>query len=107
MTTHKAFFGDAEREFKLTARLIPELERLTGVGIGALCRRVFAGDFSIADARETIRLGLIGAGTSPIEAQSLVSAYVDARPLGEFYPLAVDILSVLWFGAAKNEAAPQ
>jgi len=43
--THRVFFGDRERDFKITPKLIAELERQTGVGVGALCKRLFAGDF--------------------------------------------------------------
>jgi hypothetical protein len=42
-TAHRAFFGDAEHSFRLTPELIVELEAKTGTGIGALCRRLFAG----------------------------------------------------------------
>jgi hypothetical protein len=104
-TMHTGFFGDAERDFKITPELILELERKTGAGIGGLCRRLFAGDFHHADTVETIRLGLIGGGTTPAEAAALVAAYATPRPLAETYPLAVSILEVLWFGTAKAEQA--
>lgn len=100
--THRAFFGDGERNFLLTPELIVELERKTGAGIGALCRRLFAGDFKHADVCETIRLALIGGGTSPKEADALVAAYAIKRPLSEIFPLAVAILNALWFGDAKK-----
>jgi hypothetical protein len=96
--THRAFFGDAERDFLLAPELIIELERKTGAGIGALCRRLFAGDFKHSDVCETLRLGLIGGGTSPKEADALVAAYALRRPLSEIFPLAVAILNKLWFG---------
>ena len=66
--THTGFFGDGERNFLLTPELIVELERKTGAGIGSLCRRLFAGEFKHAEITETIRLALIGGGTSPKEA---------------------------------------
>ena len=47
MTDLKAFFGDAERTFKLTPALIVELERKTGAGIGGLSKRIFAGEFKV------------------------------------------------------------
>jgi hypothetical protein len=100
--THKAFFGDAEYAFRITPELIVELERKTGAGIGGLCRRLFAGDFKHADIIETIRLALIGGGTSPVNADALVAAYAVARPLSEIYPLAVSILEFLWFGSKKG-----
>lgn len=106
-TTFHGFFGDRERDFRITATLIPELERQTGAGIGSLCRRLFAGDFSHADLQHTIRLGLIGAGETPERAAELIAAYVIDRPLSETYPLAVSILERLWFGAAKPEEASE
>jgi hypothetical protein len=100
--THRAFFGDGERDFLLTPELIVELERKTGAGIGGLCKRLFAGDFRHQEITETIRLALIGGGTSPKEADALVAAYAIKRPFGEIFPLAVKILEALWFGTAKK-----
>src|SRR5665213_1223870 len=105
--THHAFFGDGEHDFRITPELVIELERKTGAGIGGLCRRLFAGDFRHADVIETIRLALIGGGTSPKDADSLVAAYAVVRPLAETYPLAVTILETLWFGAKKGGADGQ
>jgi hypothetical protein len=95
---HVAFFGDGEHRFALTPDSIRELERLTGVGIGSLCRKVFKGDFAHVEIVETIRLSLIGAGTLPEEAAALVAAYAAPRPLNETYPVALGILEALWFG---------
>jgi hypothetical protein len=103
-TTHTEFFGDAERAFRLTPKLIGELERLTGAGIGTLCKRLFAGDFSHADICQTIRLALIGGGTDPQEAANLVNVYAADAPLRLVYPLAVSILEAAWFGVdAKTD----
>ena len=93
---HKAFFGDREREFSLTPHLIPELERLTGKGFGAIVEGVRRASF--AELVNTVRLGLIGGGTHPEEAQTLVQTYVNAHPLGEVHLLALDILHDLWTG---------
>lgn len=101
-TTHVAFFGDCKRKFAFTPALIAELERKCGVGIGGLCKRLFAGDFMQADIIETIRLGLIGAGTPPDLAAMYIETYAIGRPLNETYPIAVGILEALWFGAAKE-----
>lgn len=103
-TSHRQFFGDAEYSFKLTPPMILELERKTGAGIGGLCRRLFNGEFKHNEIIETIRLALIGGGTAPATAASLVAAYVGNRPLSESYPIAVSVLEVLWFGR-KREAA--
>jgi hypothetical protein len=104
-TTHRAFVGDSERVLRLTPGLILELERVTGVGIGALCQKLFNGAFHLAEVTETIRLALIGGGETPQRAAELVTTYVTPRPLGETYPLAVAILEAAWFGTAKGDAA--
>lgn len=99
---HKAFFGDRERDFSLTPHLIPEYERVTGKAIGATMDNLRR--MSFAEITCTVRLGLIGGGAHPSEAQSLVQAYVNAHPLGELHLLALDILTDLWSGP---EAQPR
>lgn len=104
MIQHTAFFGDGEQTFALPFPLIEELQRKTGVGIGALFQRVRSLAFNVADLSEIIRLGLIGGGMKPEEALTMVQTYVEARPLGETYPVAMGILSTMWFG---NDDAAQ
>lgn len=101
--THTAFFGDTERDFRLTPALILELETKTGAGIGTLCRRLFAGEFSHSDVLDTIRLALIGAGETPERAAQLIAAYAADRPLSEVFPLSVAILECLWWGKAQDD----
>lgn len=101
--THTCFFGDRDRAFALPPAMIAELERLTGAGIGGLCRRLFAGEFHHAHVVETIRLGLIGGGEMPQRAAELVATYAATRPLAETYPLAVAILETAWFGSSQDE----
>lgn len=96
--TTVAFFGDAEHPFALTKWAIDELEKLTGVGIGALTLRVPTGDFRHIEIVETIRLALIGAGMAPQTAAHMVDTYARPRPLAETFPLAVRILHRLWSG---------
>ncbi len=100
---HRAYFGDAEYDFRITPTLVIELEHKTGAGIGALCSRVFAKQFALSDIHETIRVALIGGGIAPDRAASLIASYAINRPLSETYPLAVAILDDLWFGQ-PNEA---
>src|SRR5882757_10273955 len=96
ITPHRAFFGDSDYDFRLSPILVIELEHKTGVGIGALCSRVFARQFAQSDIHETIRLALIGAGLAPERAAALIGSYAVDRPLSEIYPLAVAILDDLW-----------
>jgi hypothetical protein len=102
MIAHRAFFGDRDRDFALSPELIMELEKVTGAGIGALSRRVIAGQFQYRDLSETIRLGLVGGGETPERAAELVKVYVAGQPLNGAHALAVAILSALWFGTAKE-----
>ena len=94
---HTAFFGDAEYQFNLTPAMIRELEQKCGA-IGALCQRVFNRNFSQADINETIRLALVGGGTTPKRAAELIAAYAEGRPLIETYELAAKILERAMFG---------
>jgi hypothetical protein len=103
---HKAFFGDGERDFSLASHMIPELEKLTGKGIGAIVDDIRR--LSYAEMVHTVRLGLIGGGAHPKEATELVQTYVNAHPLGELHLLALDILTDLWTGPEaqpNNDAA--
>jgi len=103
----RQFYGDSERDFDLSKLdLVHELERKTGAGIGALFRRVIAGQFHVADIAETIRLALIGGGTAPQEADALVKAYLTNPSLAPSHVLAVSILDRLYSGPAEDEAAP-
>lgn len=100
--TKTEFFGDSEHKFALPFPLIEELQRKTGVSIGILFQRVRGLTFSIADIRETIRLGLIGGGMEPVEAFKLVKTYVENRPLVETMPVALSILELVWFGSPAD-----
>lgn len=102
---HRQFFGDADRDFRLTPELVLELERKTGSGIGSLSRRLFAGDFHQNWLLEIVRLGLIGGGEQPENAAALISAYAAPRPLMELYGLAVPIVETLMFGKEVSRPA--
>ncbi|RQH14924.1 gene transfer agent family protein [Bradyrhizobium sp. RP6] len=95
--SYTAFFGDGGHTFRLMPPQIRELETKCGP-IGALSNRMFAHSFSQADLTETIRLALIGGGTTPKRAHELIVAYVDDRPLAETYELAAKILERTLFG---------
>lgn len=101
---HTAYFGDAVRTFALSDAMIEELQHKTGIGIGALYARVRQFDFHGGDHREIIHCGLIGGGTSPVEAQRLIDAYAKDRPFGEIMTLAMDILVARWLGTDDQSA---
>lgn len=103
-TSLKVFFGDGEHRFDFDGSLIGELETLTDAGLGALFRRLVDRSFRYADLLAVLRLGLIGGGTRPEEAVRLVKVYGEGRPIEETYPVAVAVLSALWFGNAEEPA---
>lgn len=102
----RKFFGDGEREFALPARMIPELERTTGAGFGELLRKATAGSYRFAEITETIRLAMIGGGTSPEQAHALVTTYVatEGNPFVTAHMLALDILTDFYAGASDEPA---
>lgn len=102
---HTAFFGDGEHSFALTDNMITELERIADLGIGALYLRCVNMQFTLSDLVEVIRLGLIGGGATPEQAAQLTDTYGRNRPIGELYPLAMDILDARWNASDENEAA--
>ncbi len=109
MTEHRAFFGDGEKLFAFPSRdLIIELETKTGHGVGAIFRRFRNSDYSLNEVTEIIRLGLIGGGTAPQEADRLVSVYAIGRPLSEVFAVADGVITTLFFGVeAINDAIAQ
>ena len=97
------FFGDAEHRFALTDPMVAELERLTECGVGALYSRIVKQAFKASDLAQIIRLGLIGGGMAPERAAQMVQTYATDRPLGETFPLALDVLDARWFGTPTPE----
>lgn len=99
MIQHTAFFGDGEKLFAFPTReLIEELERKTGHGIGALFRRFRTNDYAFSEIIQVLRLGLIGGGTVPPEADQLVAIYGVGRPLAETFAVADGVITALFFG---------
>jgi hypothetical protein len=92
-TMVRAAFGGRERNFQLRLGEMSELERLCNAGIGEIMARLATHRFGVNDIWEPIRLGLEGAGSSPIEAQALVMRYhPPAYPIADFLQLAVQIV---------------
>lgn len=58
------------------------LEEACGAGIAQVMRRLETGAWYVNDVRETIRLGLIGAGMTPEKAMAAVKLHVDGNPSG-------------------------
>ncbi|MFG1314721.1 gene transfer agent family protein [Xanthobacter autotrophicus] len=97
------FLGDGQYEFNLSSTQIVKLEKLLSVGIGELSQRVVSGRFHHVELIETVRHGLIGAGTSHEHAANLIAVYVDGSPLKPVHTLAVEILAAAWDGTPEPD----
>lgn len=70
-----------EHEFNIAPiKCVLELEQLCNAGVSEIYNRLLAGTWHYNDVRETIRLGLIGAGMKPDKALDMVKRQVDAPP---------------------------
>lgn len=96
-------WGDGTHTFRLAIGQLRELQEKTNCGPMELVNRMLRGTWRLDDVRETIRLGLVGGGSTPIDALALVARYVDQRPLAEAVPMAQAILSVLLFGNDEDD----
>lgn len=92
-TMVRAAFGGRDRNFQLRLGELSELERLCNAGVGEIMARLATHRFGVNDIWEPIRLGLEGAGSSPVEAQALVMRYHPPNyPIADFLSLAVQIV---------------
>ncbi len=96
-------WGDGTYSFRLAFGELAELQEKTGVGPQLLLSRLIDGSWRVADAYDTIRLGLIGGGKSPVEALTLCDRYVRERPLLESLSPAKAILLAALSGVEGEE----
>lgn len=95
---------DGEDTFRLGIGEIRALQEKTGAGPDTLRRRLLSGEWFLDDIRETIRLGLIGAGLPSAQAMEKVKRAVDARPLGENVLIAATIITAAVIGVPDDPA---
>jgi hypothetical protein len=104
-------FAGRDRAFDITPiGTIEALERACNAGMGEILVRLETVRFRHADIRETIRLGLMGAGMPEPEATQLVIDNVDGRPVAPQLDLAVAIMTAYAHGvadAAKKSDGPE
>ena len=93
----EAPFGGEVRRFRLTIGGAEELEQKCDAGLPVIARRLISGEWRIADVRQTIRLGLVGAGMDDMAAQVLIQRYAE-QGLDTLRILAVAILSPILTG---------
>jgi hypothetical protein len=87
-------WANGEYLFALKGREIEALEAEcinpstngVGIGLGAIWARVMGGTWYRSDIRNIIRLGLMGGGMGPIEANRMCKTYVDDVPISSQMP---------------------
>lgn len=97
-------WGDGDHHFNI-ARIkhVAELERKCGCGIAEVFERLRSGKWYHHDVRETIRIGLIGGGSDPIQALALVEMYVDGQPWEMSVRVAFAIIAAAMVGVPGDE----
>lgn len=108
------FFGEADFRFALTIGVAQQLEEVRGeslrrqgfdpghAGLMAIQGRLSAGMFLIADIKQTLRLGLVGAGMDPEDAARLVDRHVISGYLVKAAMIAGDVLDAALSGAVDD-----
>ena len=97
-------WGSGPQAFRLTLAGIEELQDKCDCGPFELFTRLNTGTWRVHDAREIIRLGLIGAGMDPIRAFNEVKRYsFPERPLLESLPAARLILGAALSGVEDDQ----
>jgi len=105
-------FGDGTYDFQLRIGELRELKDKTGAGPMELYQRIVNQKWHVDDCREILRLGLIGAGMTPLNALDFVRRYVEQRPLFESVSPAMTVLIAAIFGPEDDikpgkEKAPE
>ena len=102
-------WADGTYTFRLGVAQLEEHDDKLKMGPVAVLGALMDGTFRHGHIRETLRLGLIGGGTSPVEAEKLCRRYVDDRPIVENLVFATAILGQAIHGKVddrgKAEAA--
>lgn len=97
-------FADGIYRFRLGIGELRELQDKSGTGPLVVIDRLRGRDWRVDDVRETVRLGLIGAGMAPTDAHLLCVRYIDQRR--RYVALAPVALAVLIAALADDPADP-
>lgn len=96
-------FGDGPHDFQLNIAELEELQELTDAGPEEVFHRVSEGRWRVADIRETVRLGLKGAGMVALTARAMVDRYAGPGQLADNKELATCILAAALVGAPDED----
>jgi hypothetical protein len=92
-------WGDGEHAFRLGIGEIRQLQEVCDAGPPVIAQRLRNGLWRVDDIRETLRLGLIGAGLTQDRALGKIMRFVDNRPLQENALSAWIVLNAAIIGA--------
>lgn len=95
-------WADGEHRFRLAIGQLRELQEKCDAGPAWILYRLQSRQWRVDDIRETLRLGLIGGGMSPMDALGLVARYVDERPLQENVAPAMAVLMAALVGVPEE-----
>ena len=96
-------WGDGEHKFNIAKlKCVLELEEKCNAGIAEVFQRIQQSRWKFNDIRETLRLGLIGAGTDPQRALALINRYCDDRPWAENVLPAQAVLIAAMIGVPED-----
>lgn len=70
-------FGGKDRKFRLGIKELIELQEVTSCGPEFLINRFIDGNWKVQNVRQVIRIGLIGGGSDPREAEAICRRYFD------------------------------
>lgn len=96
-------WADGDYTFRLAWGQLGELQDKCDAGPYVILQRLHNGTWKIQDIAETIRLGLIGGGKTPVDALKLVRSYVQDRPPMENLLTAQYILGAAIVGAPEED----
>lgn len=100
-------FADGDYDFALPYDRVNEYEEKHGSLYVSLHRLLQFRDLPRLQLRELVRLALIGAGMSPMDALVRVKRYVDDRPSMENVELAGQIMEAALFGSPEWQLSPE
>lgn len=96
-------WADGDYTFRLAWGQLSQLQEACDAGPFVVLQRLTSGQWKVGDISHTIRLGLIGGGTEPAKALSMVRDYVESRPPMENVMLARGILGIALQGAPDEK----
>ncbi len=97
-------WGDGQHKFNVAKiKSALELEEKCNAGVAQIFERIRSSTWKINDVRETLRIGLIGAGMMPDKALGLINLYCDDRPWAESLQPALYVLMAAMVGVPGDD----